>query len=153
MLEANWEFNKKIDQEHEKMDRTVEPGHEEWQRVGSKPKDTHQNRGRLALLEKFSSTSGRTIEETLQFCTSKFAILSEVSDEDGNTSGIEILKKQIRELPRPSNMTGPSHVQKIGKLNKGKTGHNHDVGSDPSGKEHLRMHKGSGAWIDGNWRI
>lgn len=135
MLEANWEFNKKIDQVREKMDRTAEPDHEEWQRVGSKPKDTHHNRGHLAALEKFSSTSGRTTEETLQFRTFKFAILSKVSDEDGNTSGIEILKKQIKELPRPSNMVGLAHVRKIGKLNKGKTGHNHDVGSDPSGKK------------------
>lgn len=75
------------------MDRTVELCHEEWQREGSKPKDTHQNRGRLEALEKFSGTSGRTSEETLQFRTSEFAILSEVSDEDRNTSGIEILKK------------------------------------------------------------
>lgn len=77
MLEANWEFSKKIDQECEKIDRTIEPGHEEWQRVGSKPKDTHQSWGRLAALEKFSSTLDRTTEETLQFCTSKFTILSE----------------------------------------------------------------------------
>lgn len=65
------------------------------------------------------------------------------SDEDGNTSGIEILKKQIRELPRPSNIVGPTYVKKKEKLNKGKTGHNHDVRSDPSGKKTLKNAQGS----------
>lgn len=115
------------------MGRTPEMGREEWQTVGTKTKKVQSNRGRQTTAERSYGSSGRTTKKTLQIRTSRFSILSYFSNEEENNSEIELLKKQIRELPGPSNLTGTVHVRKSEKQTKGKAGQKQDGRLEDSG--------------------
>lgn len=47
---------------------------------------------------------------------SKFAILSDITEEEEVVHSIETLKQKIKDLPGPSNTYGPVHEKKQGKL-------------------------------------